>query len=143
MAINLSTHFITVTKHGSHNQSSHGRGGGASGGSGGGASQAPKPNEDKLVEAAEALDNNIVGATRVLNNAKNAEDANMARGAVQGFKDVKAALGDKEKMDRVRLKRNSKAAQTMLNIAPLQEGYRENVGYVNATTGALAIYGNL
>jgi hypothetical protein len=43
MAINLSNHFIDVTKHASHNQASHGRGGGASGGSSSTSSPSSKP----------------------------------------------------------------------------------------------------
>lgn len=132
-----------VNKHGSHNQSSHGRKGG---GKGGGSAEAPKEFEDKLVEASEGLDNMIVGAQKLADNAKDRKSFDMARGAVKGFKDVQSALGDKKQMKAVRLKRNSKAAQIMKtpgSLAPLQEGYAENVGYVQGATSALAQYGDL
>ena len=134
---------INMEKHGSHNQSSHGRKGG---GKGGGSAEAPKEFEDKLVEASEGLDNMIMGAQKLADNAKDRKSFDMARGAVRGFKDVKSALGNKKQMKAVRLKRNSKAAQIMKtpgSLAPLQEGYAENVGYVQGATSALAQYGDL
>ena len=132
-----------LLKHGSHNQSSHGRKGGKGGG---GSSQESGELEDKLVEASEGLDNMIVGAQKLVDNAKDRKSFDMARGAIRGFKDVKSALGDKKQMKAVRLKRNSKAAQIMKtpgSLAPLQEGYAENVGYVQGATSALAQYGDL
>lgn len=155
-----------VLKHGSHNQSSHGgKGGGKGGGGGGSASSSPRQNpftgeptkdtrgvnpftgttqrQEQLVQAKEELGNNIVGAQRVLDNAKNADGANVARGAVKGFKEVQGALGDKKAMGKIRTKRNALAGQLMSPSAPLQSGYGENYGYVQATTTALAIYGNL
>jgi hypothetical protein len=99
--------------------------------------------EEKLVQAREELDNNIVGAKRILDNAKNADDADLARGAVKGFKDVQGALGDKKAMGKIRTKRNALAGQLMSPNAALQSDYRTNYGYVQATTSALAIYGNL
>jgi hypothetical protein len=133
-----------VVKHGSHNQSSHGKGGGkGGGGANGGGSSSASGTQDKIGQAKEELGNNIVGAQRVLDNAKNADDANMARGAVKGFKEVQGALGDKKAISKIRTKRNALAGQLMSPQAAMQSGYRENYGYVRATTSALAIYGNL
>jgi hypothetical protein len=144
MGVFLNDHGLEeeVAKHGSHNQSSHGR----KGGGGGGGSQAPEEFEDKLVEAHEGLSNMMAGAQKLVDNAKDRRSFDMARGAVRGFKDVQSALGNKKQMKAVRLKRNSKAAMIMKNpgsLAPLQEGYAESVGYVNAATSALAQYGDL
>jgi len=144
MGIFLNDHGLEeeVAKHGSHNQSSHGR----KGGGGGGGSQAPEEFKDKLVEAHEGLSNMMAGAQKLVDNAKDRRSFDMARGAVRGFKDVQSALGNKNKMKQVRVKRNSKAAQIMKapgTLAPLQDGYAEMVGYVNAATSALAQYGDL
>jgi len=145
MGVFLNDHGLEeeVLKHGSHNQSSHGRKGG---GGGGGSSKAPEEFEDKLVEAHEGLSNMMAGAQKLVDNAKDRRSFDMARGAVRGFKDVQSALGSKSKMKAVRLKRNSQAAMTMKtpgSLAPLQEGYAESIGYVNAATSALAQYGDL
>jgi hypothetical protein len=161
-------HQVVVQKHGSHNQSSHGKkGGGGSGGGGVGDSGRTRPRENPFTgepsdnpnsvnpftgktraqdidDAKEDLDNNITGAKKVLDNAKNATQANNARGAVKGFTEVKAALGDKKKMDRVRLKRNSLAAQVKSgSMSALDNDYAENTGYINAATAGLARYGDL
>lgn len=132
----------TVIKHGSHDQKTHGRGG--KGGGGGGGSSSPKTKQQDMDDAKEELSNNIIEAEKILSNAKDKNAADLAKGTVAGFKDVKNALGDKKKMDKVRVKRNLKAAKMMSgSLAPLQEGYRENVGYVNAVTNALAQFGDL
>jgi hypothetical protein len=138
-------HQVVVQKHGSHNQSSHGKkGGGGSGGGGGSASSSSTSSNSKMSDAKEDLDNNITGAKKVLDNAKNATQANNARGAIKGFTEVKAALGDKKKMDRVRLKRNSLAAQVKSgSMSALDNDYAENTGYINAATAGLARYGDL
>ena len=150
MGIFLNDHGLEeeVIKHGSHNQKTHAgsKGGRGGGGSGNGSSKAPEEFEDQLVEAHEGLSNMMAGAQKLVDNAKDRRSFDMARGAVKGFKDVQSALGSKSKMKAVRLKRNSKAAIIMKapgTLAPLAEGYAEMIGYVNASTSALAQYGDL
>jgi hypothetical protein len=140
----LLLHQEVVEKHGSHNQSSHGKGSKGGGGGGGSASSSSASSNSKMSDAKEDLDNNITGAKKVLDNAKNATQANNARGAIKGHTEVKAALGDKKKMNRVRLKRNSLAAQVKSgSMSALDNDYAENIGYVNAATAGLARYGDL
>lgn len=144
--INITNYTVTkegttVYKHGSHDQKTHAGGKGGKGGagasSGGGSSQS-------IEDAKEDLSNNILGAEKVLNNTKDRNTANNARGTIRGFKDVKNALGDKNKLDKVRLKRNSLAAKVMSGpLAVLTDSYSEDTGYINAVTSALARYGNL
>lgn len=124
-----------VAKHGSHSQASHAGGKGGAGAAGG--------DSPEIKQAKEELDNNIIGAKSVQANAKNADDADMAGGAVKGFQDVKSSLGDKKAMGKVRTKRDALVGQLKSPMAPLQSGYRANYGYVQAATSALAMYGKL
>jgi hypothetical protein len=156
--INVHTHTVDITKANPYKDGSTGRfttgGGGAGAGrvnpytgtpnaSGVNPFTGTTQREEQLVQAKEELDNNIVGAQRVLDNAKNTDDADLARGTVKGFKDVRGALGDKKAMGKVKTKRDSLAGQLKGPEAPLQSGYRENYGYVKATTSALAMYEKL
>lgn len=125
-----------VTKHGSHNQASHGHGKGSVGGGGGGEAE----REAKLQAAGNELNAKEAQAKANYKSA-GAGDSPRAKemlGEADGHAAVRASLGSKDKMDYTagKARANATGASTASSMA-----YAD--GFLNAVNAGVSNYGDL
>ena len=145
-----------VKKHGSHNQSSHGRGGGKGGGGAGGGSAGSSTGSDYLdavneeISAAKAdIKNRIAGAESAKGNAPRGVNPDVfdARvdGVVAGYKASAKVVGNRKALTKLRQDSSANIPDLPSPSAPLSaftdrakaQGFREAVLTISKTYGDL------
>jgi len=158
MGIFLNDHGLEqeVIKHGSHDQSSHGRRGGGKGGSGtsgessGTGNQVPSPEEqaklnEKAIElASEDLYNRAMGAEMSGINEKNPAQRARSRGVNEGFKDAAELVGNKKQFATKRKEADRRKAMPRTEVESddlIDRAYTD--GYSDAIIFSHKDYGEL
>ena len=134
---NVVLHRETLQKHGSHDQSSHGRKGGKGGG-GGGAGGNQSHIGEAISEAKEDITNRIEGAKSQLGRSRqpgtrlSGAGQERIKGTIKGFEDAGALIGNRKalrelKSDMVRAKKDVMSPSVSLADAGYVNGYADAV----------------